>query len=45
MAAPVETDALLIRRIREGDSDAWYELIARFEGRLLAFVESRTRHR
>jgi len=45
MAAPVETDALLIRRIREGDSDAWYELIARFEGRLLAFIESRTRHR
>jgi RNA polymerase sigma-70 factor, ECF subfamily len=45
MAAPVETDALLIRRIREGDTDAWYELIARFEGRLQAFVESRTRHR
>ena len=45
MAVPVETDALLIRRIREGDEDAWFELIARFEGRLLAFVESRTRHR
>ena len=45
MAAPVETDALLIHRIRAGDSEAWYELIARFEGRLLAFVESRTRHR
>jgi RNA polymerase sigma-70 factor, ECF subfamily len=45
MSAPVETDALLIRRIREGDTEAWYELIARFEGRLLAFVESRTRHR
>jgi RNA polymerase sigma-70 factor, ECF subfamily len=45
MAATVETDALLVRRIREGDEDAWYELIARFEGRLLAFVESRTRHR
>jgi RNA polymerase sigma-70 factor (ECF subfamily) len=45
MAAPVEADALLIRRIREGDTDAWYELIARFEGRLLAFIESRTRHR
>jgi RNA polymerase sigma-70 factor, ECF subfamily len=40
-----ETDAVLIRRIREGDTDAWYELIARFEGRLLAFIESRTRHR
>ena len=45
MPAPVEADSLLIRRIREGDTDAWYELIARFEGRLLAFVESRTRHR
>jgi RNA polymerase sigma-70 factor, ECF subfamily len=45
MPMPVETDALLIRRIREGDEDAWFELIARFEGRLLAFVESRTRHR
>jgi RNA polymerase sigma-70 factor, ECF subfamily len=45
MAAPVEVDALLVRRIREEDEDAWYELIARFEGRLLAFIESRTRHR
>jgi RNA polymerase sigma-70 factor (ECF subfamily) len=45
MAVTVEADALLIRRIREGDTDAWYELIARFEGRLQAFVESRTRHR
>jgi RNA polymerase sigma-70 factor, ECF subfamily len=42
---PVETDALLVGRIRAGDTEAWYELIARFEGRLLAFVESRTRHR
>ncbi len=40
-----EADALLTRRIRAGDTDAWYELIARFEGRLLAFVESRTHHR
>jgi RNA polymerase sigma-70 factor, ECF subfamily len=45
MAASAETDAVLIRRIRAGDAEAWYELIARFEGRLLAFVESRTRHR
>jgi RNA polymerase sigma-70 factor (ECF subfamily) len=45
MAVTVEADALLIGRIRAGDADAWYELIARFEGRLLAFVESRTRHR
>jgi RNA polymerase sigma-70 factor, ECF subfamily len=40
-----ESDNLLIDRIRAGESDAWNELIARFEGRLLAFVESRTRHR
>jgi RNA polymerase sigma-70 factor (ECF subfamily) len=36
-----ETDNLLIRRIQEGEADAWRELIARFEGRLLAFVRSR----
>jgi len=36
---------LLIRRIREGDAEAWAELIDRFEGRLLAFVQGRTRDR
>ena len=45
MAAPQQADAMLIRRIREGDAEAWNELIGRFEGRLLRFVESRTRHR
>jgi RNA polymerase sigma-70 factor, ECF subfamily len=40
-----QSDNLLVSRIREGDSNAWNELIARFEGRLLAFVESRTKHR
>lgn len=35
-------DALLVERIRAGEADAWTELIARFEGRLQAFVESRT---
>ena len=35
----------MIRRIREGDGEAWSELIGRFEGRLLAYVESRTRNR
>ena len=45
MPAPADTDALLVGRIRDGDAEAWNELIARFEGRLLAFVESRTRHR
>lgn len=34
-------DALLIGRIRQGEAEAWNELIARFEGRLLAFAESR----
>ncbi len=37
----MSSDSLLIDRIRAGEVDAWEELIARFEGRLLAFVESR----
>lgn len=45
MPVPSEIDTLLIRRIRDGDADAWSELIGRYEGRLLAFVESRTRNR
>src|SRR5487761_1498542 len=40
-----ESDILLIERVRSGEADAWNELIARFEGRLLAFVESRLRDR
>ena len=40
-----ETDALLINRIRDGEEDAWQDLIDRYEGRLLAFVESRLRRR
>jgi RNA polymerase sigma-70 factor (ECF subfamily) len=39
--ASADADDLLIARIRQGDSDAWNDLIARYEGRLLAFVESR----
>jgi RNA polymerase sigma-70 factor (ECF subfamily) len=38
-------DQLLVARIRSGDKDAWAECIARFEGRLLAFVDSRLRDR
>jgi RNA polymerase sigma-70 factor (ECF subfamily) len=45
MSTTSESDGLLIDRIRAGESEAWDELIARFEGRLLAFVESRLRHR
>jgi RNA polymerase sigma-70 factor (ECF subfamily) len=37
----MSADQLLIERIRQGDANAWNELIARYEGRLLAFVESR----
>jgi RNA polymerase sigma-70 factor (ECF subfamily) len=36
-----ESDRLLVARVRRGEPDAWQELIARFEGRLLAFVEKR----
>jgi len=36
-----DADRLLIARIRAGDQEAWSECIARFEGRLLAFVNSR----
>lgn len=41
MSEASETDSLLIQRIRSGDTDAWSDLISRYEGRLLAFVESR----
>jgi RNA polymerase sigma-70 factor, ECF subfamily len=40
-----DADALLVDQIRRGDDAAWNELIGRFEGRLLAFVESRLRRR
>ncbi|EAQ82114.1 RNA polymerase sigma factor [Blastopirellula marina] len=40
-----ESDFLLIERIRAGDADAWGDLIGRYEGRLLAFAESRLRRR
>lgn len=36
-----QADSLLIDRIRQGDGGAWNDLIGRYEGRLLAFVESR----
>lgn len=41
MSGTSETDLLLVQRIRDGDADAWSDLIARYEGRLLAFAESR----
>jgi len=45
MSIPSQTDSLLIRRIRGGETEAWDELIGQFEGRLLAYVESRLRNR
>ncbi len=40
-----DSDLLLVQRVRQGDSVAWEQLIARYEGRLLAFAESRLRNR
>src|SRR5215831_10655050 len=40
-----ESDRLLIHQIRQGDTGAWEDLIVRYEGRLLAFVERRLRDR
>ena len=40
-----QSDAVLVERIRAGDTDAWSDLISRYEGRLLAFAESRLRRR
>ena len=36
-----EADRLLVARVRSGNEAAWQELIDRYEGRLLAFAESR----
>jgi RNA polymerase sigma-70 factor (ECF subfamily) len=43
--ATTDTDVLLVRQVRANDSEAWRQLIERFEGRLLAFVDSRLRDR
>src|SRR5438128_10662235 len=40
-----EGDRLLVQQIRQGDTRAWESLIARYEGRLLAFVERRLHDR
>src|SRR5437588_3899821 len=40
-----ESDRLLVQQIRQGDSGAWEHLIARYEGRLLAFVDRRIHDR
>jgi RNA polymerase sigma-70 factor (ECF subfamily) len=38
-------DALLVEAIRRGKPEAWSDLIAQYEGRLLSFVDSRLRRR
>jgi RNA polymerase sigma-70 factor (ECF subfamily) len=43
--ATTDADRLLIRQVREGDDRAWQHLIERYEGRLLAFVDSRLHDR
>jgi RNA polymerase sigma-70 factor (ECF subfamily) len=40
-----DAEKLLIRQVRAGDPPAWQQLIERFEGRLLAFVDSRLHDR
>ena len=40
-----DAEVLLIRQVRAGDARAWQGLIERYEGRLIAFVDSRLRDR
>ncbi|HXG12908.1 MAG TPA: sigma-70 family RNA polymerase sigma factor [Gemmataceae bacterium] len=40
-----DSDRLLVQQIRQGDPRAWETLIARYEGRLLAFVDRRLHDR
>ena len=42
---PPRTDRLLVERIRAGDPNAWKDCIAAYEGRLIAFADSRLRDR
>ena len=45
MSSTSESDRLLIRQIRQGDTRSWDSLIVRYEGRLLAFVDRRLHDR
>lgn len=45
LSETASSDALLVESIRTGKPEAWNNLIAQYEGRLLAFVESRLRRR
>src|ERR1044071_9699335 len=42
---PSDSDRLMIQQIRQGDARAWETLIARYEVRLLAYVQRRLRDR
>jgi RNA polymerase sigma-70 factor (ECF subfamily) len=42
---PADSDRLIIAQIRQGDAHAWEDLIGRYEGRLLAFVNRRLHDR
>ena len=42
---PVEAEQQLVERIRRGESGAWNDLIARYEGRLQAFLYRRLKNR
>jgi RNA polymerase sigma-70 factor, ECF subfamily len=44
-AAADNVELMLVERISRGEERAWEELIGRYEGRLLAFVETRLRNR
>jgi RNA polymerase sigma-70 factor, ECF subfamily len=43
--ATTDAEKLLIRQVRASDAHAWQELIERYEGRLLAFADSRLHDR
>jgi RNA polymerase sigma-70 factor (ECF subfamily) len=43
--ATTDAEKLLIRQVRASDAQAWQELIERYEGRLLAFADSRLHDR
>jgi RNA polymerase sigma-70 factor, ECF subfamily len=45
MPTSAHPDALLVEAIRRGKPEAWSDLIAQYEGRLLSFVDSRLRRR
>lgn len=44
-SGPSEADTYLVQQIRDGDPTAWQSLIDRYEGRLMAYTDSRIRNR